>query len=80
MLMFEEFTTDTPEAPDQDEWEAQREALEATNQSRDAERHFKFNRLQGLIELLGHDIADPVRRTQAYFDALDLVEELERWG
>jgi hypothetical protein len=78
MLMFEEFASDVH--PDADEWEAQREAREEANQSRDAERSEKFHQLQGLIELLGHDIADPVRRTQAYFSALDLVEELERWG
>jgi hypothetical protein len=77
MLLAEEFLSDTH--PDQDEWEAQREMREAANASRDAERHFQFNRLVGLIEILGHD-CEPVRRTQAYFDALDLCYELERWS
>lgn len=75
--LFDEFVNATP---DQDAWEQQRAAIEAANHARDFERKEMWRKLQGLIELLGHDIADPVRRTQAYFEALDLCYELERWG
>lgn len=63
-----------------DAWEIKQAALKAANEARDFERQTKFKKLAGLIELLGHEIADPTRRTVAYFEALDLVYELERWG
>lgn len=75
--LFDEFVNATP---DQDAWEQQRAAIEAANTARDFERKEMFRKLGGLIELLGHDIANPTRRTVAAYEALDLVYELEKWG
>lgn len=74
--LFDEFVNATP---DQDAWEQQRQALEAANTARDFERKEMFRKLTGLIDLLGHEIANPTRRTVAAYEALDLVYELERW-
>lgn len=80
MVLFNEFVEDITQEPDESAWEAQRRALEAANEARDFERAELFKKLTGLIDLLGHEIADPTRRTVACYEALDLVYELEKWG